>query len=83
MKNSSNVVGDSYGDNNFPYKLLLIHKLIHKFQNFVKLFANNSSANIKLSETQLHKIGRSGGFSGRLLGPLGLQNWTALYEKCT
>ena len=34
-----------------------------------KAFANNSSANIKLSKTQLHKIGQSGGFLGRLLGP--------------
>ena len=35
-----------------------------------KAFANNSSANVKLSKTQLHKIGQSGGFLGRLLGPL-------------
>ena len=35
-----------------------------------KAFANNSSANIKLSKTQLHKIGQSGGFLGRRLGPL-------------
>ena len=35
-----------------------------------KAFENNSSANIKLSKTQLHKIGQSGGFLGRLLGPL-------------
>ena len=35
-----------------------------------KAFANNSSANIKLSKTQLHKIGQSGGFFGRLLVPL-------------
>ena len=33
-----------------------------------KAFTSNSSANIKLSKTQLHKIGQSGGF--RLLGPL-------------
>ena len=33
-----------------------------------KAFANTSSANIKLSKTQLHKIGQSGGFLGRLLG---------------
>ena len=32
-----------------------------------KAFANSSSANIKLSKTQLHKIGQSGGFLGRLL----------------
>ena len=35
-----------------------------------KAFANNSSANIKLSKTQLHKIRQLGGFLGRLLGPL-------------
>ena len=35
-----------------------------------KAFANNSSANIKLSKTQLHKIGQSKIFLGRRLGPL-------------
>ena len=35
-----------------------------------KAFANNSSANIELSKTHLHKTGQSGGFLGRLLGPL-------------
>ena len=35
-----------------------------------KAFGNNSSANIKLSKTQLYKIGQSGGFLGRSLGPL-------------
>ena len=31
-----------------------------------KRFTHNSSANIKLSKTQLHKIGQSGQFSSRL-----------------
>ena len=31
-----------------------------------KAFENNSSANIKLSKTQLHKMGQLGGFLGRL-----------------
>ena len=35
-----------------------------------KAFANNSTANIKLLETQLHKIEQSGGYLDRLLGPL-------------
>ena len=35
-----------------------------------KAFTNGSSSNIKLSKTQLHKIGQSGWFLGRLLGPL-------------
>ena len=45
------------------------YKLILKFQSFVA-FANNSSANVKLSKTQLHKVGQSRGFLGRLSGPL-------------
>ena len=32
-----------------------------------KAFANGSSANTKLSKTQLNKVGQSGGFLGRLL----------------
>ena len=36
-----------------------------------KAFANNSSANIKISKTQLHKIEQSRGFlGGGILGPL-------------
>ena len=35
-----------------------------------KAFANGPSDNIKLSKTQLNKIGQSGEFLGRLLGPL-------------
>ena len=64
---SSNVVGDSKDENSFPHKLLLTYAKVFKLR---KAFANNSSANIKLSKTQLHKIGQSGGFLGRLLGPL-------------
>ena len=44
--------------------------LIHMFQKFFKAFGNNSSANIKLSKTQLNKIVQPGGFLGRYLGPL-------------
>ena len=67
MKLSSNVVGDSNDDNNFPHKLLLTDTQTSKLR---KGFANNSSVNIKLSKTQLHKKGQSGGFLGILLGPL-------------
>ena len=67
LKLSSKVVGDSNDENNFPHKLLLINTQVSKLR---KVFANNSSANIKLSKTQLHKIGQSGGFLGRLLGSL-------------
>ena len=37
---------------------------------FRKAFANVLSVNIKLSKTQLHEIGQSGGFLSRLLGSL-------------
>ena len=35
-----------------------------------KIFANNSSANIKLSKTRWHYTGQSGGFLGGHLGLL-------------
>ena len=67
LKLSSNVAGDSNDENNFPNKLLLTNMQVSKLR---KAFANGSSANIKLSKTQLHKIGQSGGFLGIFLGPL-------------
>ena len=67
MKIPSSVVGDSNDENNFSHKLLLTSTQASRLR---KAFANGSSANTKLSKTQLHKIGQSGGFLGRLLGPL-------------
>ena len=67
MKLSSTVAGVSNDGNNFPHKLLLINTQVLRLH---KTFANESSANIKLSKTQLHKIGQSGRFLGRLLGAL-------------
>ena len=60
-------VGDSNDENSFPHKLLLSNTQVSKLY---KTFANGLSANIKLSKTQLHKIGQSGGFLGRILEPL-------------
>ena len=59
MKISSNVVTDSNDENNFPHKLLLTNTQV---LNLSKAFANNSTANIKLSKTQLHKTGQLGDF---------------------
>ena len=67
MKISSNVVGDSNDENNFRHKLLLTNTQVSRLR---KAFANGSSANIKLSKTQLHKIGQTGRFLGKLLLPL-------------
>ena len=66
MKLSSNVVGDSNNENNFPYIFLLTNTQVSKLRKA----ANGSWANIKLSKTQLYKIGWLAGSSGRLLGPL-------------
>ena len=52
---------------NFPHKLLLTNRQV---SNLRKAFANDLSAHVKLSKTQLSKMIQSGGFLGRLLGPL-------------
>ena len=52
---------------NFPHKLLLTNRQV---ANLRKAFANHLSTDIKLSKTQLSKMIQSGGFLGRLLGPL-------------
>ena len=59
------MIGDN--ETNFPHKLLLTNRQV---SNLRKAFANHSSADIKLSKTQLSKMIQSGGFLGRLLGPL-------------
>ena len=56
------------GDNtNFLHELLLTNRQV---ENLRKAFANYLSTDIKLSKTQLSKMIQSGGFLGRLLGPL-------------
>ena len=65
LRLSSNMIGDN--ETNFPQRLLLT---IRQVSILRKAFANNSSADIKLSKTQLSKIIQSGGSLGRLLGPL-------------
>ena len=51
----------------FSHKLLLPQG---KGSSLCKVFANNSSANIKLSRTQIFETIQSGEFLGRFLGPL-------------
>ena len=56
------------GDNtNFPHELLLTNRQV---ANLRKAFAKNTSTDIQLSKTQLSKMIQSGGFLGKLLGPL-------------
>ena len=62
---SSNMIGDN--ETNFLHKLLLTNREV---SNLRQAFANHSSTDLKLSKTQLSKMIQSGGFIGRLLGPL-------------
>ena len=61
------MIGDSNDKGNFPHKLLLTDTQVSSIR---KTFANNSSVDIKFSKTQLSKMIQSGGFLGKLLGPL-------------
>ena len=65
LRLSSTMIGDD--ETNFPHKILLTNRQI---SNLPKAFADKSSTDIKLSKTQISKMIQSGGFLGRLLGPL-------------
>ena len=67
LRLSSNMVGNSGDNTNFPHELLLTNRQV---ANMHKAFAKNTSTDIKLSKTQLSKMIQSGGFLGKLLGPL-------------
>ena len=61
------MIGNSDDNANFPHELLLTNRQV---ANLRKAFAKNTSTDIMLSKTQLSKMIQSGGFLGRLLGPL-------------
>ena len=67
LRISSNMVGNSNDNTNFPHELLLTNRQVETTR---KAFANHLSTDIKLLKTQLSKMIQSGGFLGRLLGPL-------------
>ena len=70
LRLSSNMIGNN--ETNFPHELLLTDRQVSSLR---KSFANNSSADIKLSKTQLSKMIQSGEFHSRLLGPLLKQDY--------
>ena len=72
------MIGDYNDETNFPHKLLLTDRQV---SNIRKAFANHSSIEIKFSKTQLSKMIQSGGFLGKLLGPL-LKTGLPLIKKC-
>ena len=67
LRLSSNMIGNSGDSTNFPHELLLTNKQVASLR---KAFANHLSTDIKPSKTQLSKMIQSGGFLGKLLGPL-------------
>ena len=56
-----------FNSNNLPRELLLTIRQTTKLRNAIE---NNMSTDIKLSKAQISKIIQSGGFLGKLLGPL-------------
>ena len=64
---SPNMAGDSNDQTNFQHELLLTDRQVSSIR---KAFTNNSSVDIKFSKAQLSKMIQSGGFLGKLLGPL-------------
>ena len=61
------MIGNADDETNFQQKLFLTNRQV---VNLRRTFTNYLSTNIKLSKTQLSKMMQSGGFLGRLLGPL-------------
>ena len=80
LRISSNMIGNSDDETNFPHKSLLTSR---KVANLRKSFSNNSSTDIELSKTQLSKMKQSGRFLGRLLGPLLKNAFNEKYNQTT
>ena len=56
-----------FNGNNLPRELLLTTKQTTKLRNAIE---NNLQTDVKLSKAQISKIIQSGGFLGKILGPL-------------
>ena len=57
LRLSSNIIGNSDDETNFPHKLLLTYRQV---ANIRKVFANHTSTDIKLSKAQLTKMQKGG-----------------------
>ena len=66
-----------FNGNNLPHELLLTTRQTTKLRNAIE---NNMSTDTKLSKAQISKIIQSGGFLGKLLGPL-LKNGLPLLKS--
>ena len=67
LRLSSNMIGNTDDETNFPHKLFLTNRQV---ANLRKAFSKHTSTDIKLSKTQLSKMIQLGGFLGRRLGQL-------------
>ena len=67
LRISSNMVGNSNDNTNFPNELLLTNRQV---ANIRKAVTKNTSIDIKLSKAQLSKMIQSEGFLGTLIDPL-------------
>ena len=56
-----------FNGNSLPHELLLTTRQTTKLRNAIE---NNMSTDIKLSKAQIPKIIQSGGFLGKIIGPL-------------
>ena len=56
-----------FNGNNLPHELLLTTRQTNKLRYAIE---NNLQTDIKLSKAQISKIMQSGGFLGKILGPL-------------
>ena len=66
-----------FHSDNLPHELLLTTRQTTKLGNAIE---NNMSTDIKLNKAQISKITQSGGFLGKLLGPL-LKNGLPLLKS--
>ena len=67
LRLSSNMIGNSDDETNFPHKLFPTNRQV---ANPHRAFASQTSTDIKLSKMQLSKMIQSGGFLSKPLGPL-------------
>ena len=56
-----------FNENDLPHEFLLTTRQITKLRNAIE---NNMSIDIKLTKAQISKIIQSGGFLGKIFGPL-------------
>ena len=64
-----------FNGDNLPHELLLTTRQITKLRNAIE---NNMLTDIRLSKAQISKIIQSGGFLGKIIGPLLKTGWSLL-----